>query len=121
MRLSEAIRIGASWSEQGFGNLKFNGRTCALGAAYEGVFGNIPEEFTQDEVLNTLYEKFPILKFHIKEMSQKLNWLIVYWNDFTEVSRDEIANRVAEIENQYGWTGTPEIAEHEIADDTAAV
>ena len=38
MKLSEAIRLGAMLRPQGFGRvLDRNGRTCALGAAYEAV------------------------------------------------------------------------------------
>lgn len=37
MKLSEAIRLGAMMSPQGFRVTRENGRTCALGAALEAV------------------------------------------------------------------------------------
>ena len=42
MKLSEAIRAGAKLTPQVKGELVFDGATCALGAAYHAVSGNIP-------------------------------------------------------------------------------
>lgn len=39
LKLSDAIRIGARYRPQAFGELYEHGATCALGAAIEGIFG----------------------------------------------------------------------------------
>lgn len=41
MKLSEAIRLGSTLAPQAFGNFKHGGGTCALGAAWEAVCGDI--------------------------------------------------------------------------------
>lgn len=39
LKLSDAIRLGAKMHPQGFEGSFENGRTCAIGAAYVGMFG----------------------------------------------------------------------------------
>lgn len=59
MKLSDAIREGAKLRPQGFGSMYSDGKSCALGAAYEAAFGKLPMENDMP-----LRRRFPILASH---------------------------------------------------------
>ncbi len=40
-KLSQAIRLGSTFRQQCFGVLAVDGRSCAIGAAYEAAFGTL--------------------------------------------------------------------------------
>lgn len=127
MRLSEAIRIGASWSKKCVQMLKDeDGRTCALGSAWEGIWGEMPYPYPEGRNFpNELGKKFRYL-YHVVNapyLPHNVSLMEVIWrmNDEQNFTREEIADFVEKLEIENGWTGTPEIAEHEIAYDTAAV
>jgi hypothetical protein len=91
LKLWQAILIGCDRREQGFG--EFNQisrdgdvRTCALGAAYEGTFGEIAEPSKAYERLRMTY---PILERRIG--SEDLLDLIVDLNDLSRWPREKIA------------------------------
>jgi hypothetical protein len=66
MKLSDAIRLGSKLAEQGFANLKFGGKTCAIGAALDGIeydFGGRDCDYHEDNIRGYLFaiEQFPEL------------------------------------------------------------
>lgn len=110
MKLSEAIRLGATLRPQGFGQLfTTDGRTCALGAALEsiGVFG-------VDIVAAVLPEAWDWImkgKYNGPRGVTKQTWItnnaysiIVYLNDHEEWSRERIADWVESLESQEDFT-----------------
>lgn len=115
MRLSEAIRIGASWNPQVIKTTKdSSGGTCALGAAYEGVFGTIQYPIMSDyKYLNMLTEKFPYLTAEIKSPSglASLSNVIMWLNDELLFTREAIADCVEKLENKHGWCNVRQIPE----------
>lgn len=130
MLLSEAIRIGASWSKQTRGTLKHltDKSTCALGSAYEGCFGEINvadilgSKVTVKIMLQNLANKFPYLKSSVlcpvNHSTLPLLSIIIFLNDAAFWTREMIANWVESLEKQNGWTGsTPEIKEAEVKSD----
>lgn len=121
MKLSEAIRIGASWSHKTSGVMKDSkGGTCAMGAAYEGVFGTIDDtDISDSNIMGRLIETFPELQKEVsvpRELTPGL-WtsvsflsrVIMTLNDSTTLTRDQIADYVEKLEIENGWTGTKEI------------
>lgn len=93
MKLSGAIRIGAAKRPQAFGAFAAlvydvpEGRiaTCALGAAYEGLTGDIPPD-SETQIFAVVGKGC--------SCSEDLLVLIVEWNDEARLTREEIAYRV---------------------------
>ena len=80
IKLSEAIRIGMLRRPQCSRAFFANGRSCAIGAAYEGLFGT-PEGFSA----RRLYSAFPRIPGRI--------WAqIITQNDGLDKSREQIAD-----------------------------
>lgn len=121
MKLSEAIRIGASMSPQIKGSVKRSDGTCGLGAAYEGTFGEIKAYKSFHEIiqgLDKIYPKIDSVEFLVPHPIQlKINTIsaiIVSLNDSYDWSREQIADWVEKIENENGFTGTETPKEKEI-------
>jgi hypothetical protein len=97
LTLSQAIRIGAKLRPQCYGRLFKDGGSCALGAAYEAMFGSPPPDVWQDKFryvveplnacLDRLNERFP----------PKLLRKVWVKNDNTESTREEIADWLESI------------------------
>lgn len=106
MRLSEAMRIGASWSGQCTEFLKKSQdkTTCALGAAYEGTFGEIKQGYRID-LITQLYKKYPylskVVNHPINPASTSLDAIVIFLNDTHRWSRERIADWVEAQENQH--------------------
>lgn len=105
MKLSEAIREGCKLNGQAFCTLKdLHGNTCVLGAAYEGVFGTLPDNissFTAANMLET--EGMPMSKMVcIMDNGEwrKFNMraAMQYLNDYCRWSRERIADVLDELE-----------------------
>lgn len=103
MKLSEAMREGAKKNKQSIGWLKeaITGKTCALGAVWEGAFTD-EERKGHEYPLNYLYVKYPELlkKFSLdKDVNPDydLACAIMYLNDEKQITREEIANRLEAI------------------------
>jgi hypothetical protein len=88
MKLSEAIREGAKLRPQGFGELCEQGRTCALGAAIEGVwgYGSVWAYETKDG------KNCIDLATHFRNPHESLYWDITTKNDHEKWSRERIAD-----------------------------
>lgn len=123
MKLSEAIRIGSSWSKQITGLWKdAGGGTCALGAAYEGTFGTLTLRYFSEleDARNRLVAKYPYLlstvPFPAADNYCNMNILgfgslcEVIWrlNDQFGWTREKIADYVEDIENKTGWKSADE-------------
>lgn len=109
MKLSEAIRLGAMLKPQGHGLLHVNGRTCALGAAYDAV-GHLDEH---SYGWRGLERDFPILLSLLKAPcpiptcqspfwrdGQRETWAIPHLNDYHRWTREQIADWVETIERR---------------------
>lgn len=102
MDLSAAIRLGAMMKPQGFGQMFFDGRTCALGAALDAV--GIRPENQGRYVLATA--RWPIL-VELKDIrcplcgfkSPQLDSGITHLNDCHDWTREQIADWVETIES----------------------
>lgn len=93
MKLSEAIRKGATYAPQAFDTyVETNGATCALGAAYQGVKGNTA---TNTDVVGEIWEVFPQLATEI-DVRGDLFAVITFMNDKEHKSREEIADWLAQ-------------------------
>jgi hypothetical protein len=106
-KLSEAMLKGCELTGQAFhGFLDNKGRTCALGAAYQGAFGKSPD----CEVLSSLFNTYPELREAVTSTSPlfsylpldlqsiinrgglfTLRWAIEEMNDRDRKTREEIA------------------------------
>ena len=64
LKLSEAIRIGAKLRSQCTGRMFARGGSCALGAAYEAVFG-YPGENVAEGAIKKIREHFSIPYFDL--------------------------------------------------------
>ena len=102
MRLSDAIRKGSQQRPQGYGSLfqsaivelseegfRIATVSCALGAAYEGLFGTAPED-AELECLDELEAAFPILKE--RRGNETLMDGILLRNDHEKLTREQIAD-----------------------------
>jgi len=118
MKLSEAMRIGASWSKQSFGKLKNDDGTCALGSAVEGCFGDKYKNILFHERIPGLFFVYfnEILKYEINcpydncifkfdTFNKTLEVLIMHLNDTHKLTREQIADWIEKIENKIGFTG----------------
>jgi len=113
MRLSEAIRIGASWSKQVRINLKTVHGTCALGAAIEGTWGEVFWNRNGVGKAGKCYDilelQYPILNEHVDNVTSNdfsdalLITEIVCLNDTYFWTRDEIADWVEMKEYELGY------------------
>jgi hypothetical protein len=113
--LSDAIRIGATLRPQTFNSWFFNGKSCAMGAAIEGLTGEfcdgidlVSRERLDDleEVLHRRYQ--PILKQrlecpHCPREREFLSDLIIHLNDTHKLTREVIADFVQSVEEQIGY------------------
>ena len=87
LKLSEAIRIGATKRPQMCLGFYFNqGRSCALGAAYEGV----TSEYNEDIGFFDITEFFPQL--HEMVDNTPLYNHVIGQNDALMIPREEIAD-----------------------------
>ena len=89
MKLSEAIRLGASLSPRCTGSLFRDGKTCALGAALEAIGKNLAN-------YDALFSEWPWLN-EVKVLE------IAKLNDCSGWSCDQIADYVATIEQKSQW------------------
>jgi len=116
MRLSEAMRIGASWSPQTRLIMKSKDGTCAMGAAYEGTFGTITNnmmegdnlQYIKIENLDKLLKTYPILyefsMFVTKSVVvAPIDQIIVSLNDSYCWTREEIADWIEMKELELGY------------------
>lgn len=86
LKLSEAIRIGATYRPQvrGVWFSHANGGSCALGAAWEGAFGKVTRETWAHANGTELALRFGIPSSIISEIAKR--------NDQGLMSREQIAN-----------------------------
>ena len=107
MRLSEAMRIGASWSPQIITFWKTINGTCALGAAYEGTFGTLNLQGASGMDMVKLFKTYPILieKCTSPEPSycSCIGDAIPILNDSYNWTREEIANWIEIKELELGY------------------
>jgi hypothetical protein len=116
MKLSEAIRLGSMLKPQAFNELAADGKTCALGAAYEAVGMAIDARWgTQEEIQQRkarIRAEFPLIyqsdlafvapcgclggTLHFTDVGAA----IIHLNDHHRWSREQIADWVATIEPQ---------------------
>lgn len=83
--LSQAIRLGATFRPQCKASYFDNGRSCAVGAAYEAVTG-------LSDALDGMVGKILNERFSLPD---ELLSRIVYWNDLGE-NREKIADHLEE-------------------------
>lgn len=108
MRLSDAIRLGAMASEQGFGTIWDHGKTCALGAAYLAA-----GLFNRDHCVarGAASRTFPVIDVSIEQCPvyggtvvrcfhgpKDVVNVITHLNDIHEWTREQIADWVATVE-----------------------
>jgi hypothetical protein len=100
MKLSEAIREGAAIRPQAFGNyIDITGTgqvcTCALGAAYEVIFGHLPKN-DQPGLRQDLIGQCPdtgrLIQMPESIFEISVMQAIVHLNDDEEWTREEIAD-----------------------------
>lgn len=106
MKLSEAIRQGATLKPQAVGHLyiKTNGqeRTCALGAAYDATFGFKKIYNGSVNYYTQLREAYPCLgredisfdDVEFQDYYKTLEQKIVRMNDKNKLTREQIADRL---------------------------
>jgi hypothetical protein len=87
LKLSAAMRIGAKLRPQGFVDLFGDGKSCALGAAYEGATGKTCEPWGYGKVC----EQFPALGTPDGFLSD-LGTAVYRMNDQHEMTREQIAD-----------------------------
>jgi hypothetical protein len=97
-RLSDAIRLGATFRPQCIGHLFRDGKSCALGAAYEAVNNSI----TGPRKANVLMRRFPALKEKVRHpltsgITDKLVCVIPSLNDAHRWTRERIADWLESI------------------------
>lgn len=105
LTLATAIRLGAAKRPQTTGTLysEAEDATCVLGAAFEGVFGRLPDE---DHGLDLLIERFPVLMVIadcpgagcLEPTGWLLDCLCTHLNDAHRWTRESIADVVEPIE-----------------------
>jgi len=100
MKLSEAILIGAAIRPQAFGDYVKDGRTCALGAAYEALFDRLPPA-AQSEHCRVLSEIAPYGGYNdsanpVSGKAGPICDICVELNDDQLWTREEIATWLAE-------------------------
>lgn len=110
MKLSEAIRLGAMLRPQGFGHVLKDGRSCALGAAYEAIGLDASKPFMTVEIAcyKAAARAFPffaqimIAKCPVcgKKCEEGNLYMPAHLNDVHRLSREEIADHVETIEAQ---------------------
>jgi hypothetical protein len=95
MKLSEAIRAGAVKCPQTTGTYYRDGATCALGAAYEGAFGQMPATGYLS-VYERLVALFPALRTPYDGDGDSESWdlrdAIMHRNDSLGWTREQIAD-----------------------------
>jgi len=133
MKLSHAIRLGATLKPQGFGTLESAYQTCAIGAAIDALGGyrrataadiwrlgmsssdgrvslplRVGDPFFEipEEWLGVLGKKLTCPQ--CSQVEGILEYLIPHMNDEHRWTREQIADWVEEIEPQEQGTPTPE-------------
>ena len=100
LSLADAIRLGATLRPQGFGAMftPGDGTSCALGAAYEAIFGRVAED--GGVALDALIARYPVLLAEAgacphapcdSEPVWPVDSLAVHLNDFHAYSREQVA------------------------------
>jgi len=87
-KLSDAIRLGATFKPQCTGTFFDNGRSCALGAALDAMATDDPNE---------LVRRFPHLEQHRNSFGWTLYSIIVELNDQEHWTRERIASWLESI------------------------
>lgn len=111
MRLSEAMRLGAMWREQGFFTLLSQGKSCALGAVAEAIGLELEDKFYDpgnEHVAPELFKAYPELYTRIACPSepdpdvfcweQTLSDTIMHLNDAHRWTRQQIADWIEFLE-----------------------
>jgi len=100
-RLSQAIRLGATFHPQCFGSVCVRGpqnnivETCALGAAAEAVFGeSVFRECFGSELIDRLYYRFQFLNSPMGLDRPTWAQWIATRNDKDKWSREKIADEL---------------------------
>ncbi len=106
MKLSEAIRLGATLRPQGFGAFNTDEGTCAIGAAFNAIGKDA--EIEQVEEWNDLI----LHRFECPVCDRRAHSTIVHLNDFHRWTREQIASWVESIEARITTTeDRPEVVE----------
>lgn len=125
MRLSEAIRLGATMKPQGFGSLLVvgsNGReyTCAMGAAFDAV--GAAQDIRAVAFVFPGYSRkvFPICDACKLPARVGVTSMVMHLNDAHSWTREKIADWVEEQEVSMGLIGKPEEKKEEVPQLAAA-
>lgn len=100
VRLSEAIRLGGTLKPQGFGNLYYEGKTCAWGAAFDAV-GEL------QNVMSAYDSIGPFALFHALEEAHKhWTWCLTKVASCPECGRSLTVEYVISIclGDKHHWT-----------------
>lgn len=120
MKLSEAIRLGSMLRPQGFQSIAKEGRTCAIGAAYEAVGIDCAALKSK-----SIPERFAIIGLHLPQvlatdlipcpacarLHNGVGYTIPHLNDHHRWTREQIAD----------WVETLESAEQPALDEARTV
>lgn len=101
---SEAIREGAKLRPQGFGELHANGKSCAIGAGREAIYGTTESEQEQYDEIRTLFPYLQTLSpCPACPLRMTLFIAAYHLNDFHEWTREAIADWLEEREEELGF------------------
>lgn len=95
MKLSDAIRLGSMMKPQAHGRLLHEGATCALGAALDAV-GQLNTALGSVMPYEVAANLWPILRDNYSTLEID----IVLKNDLIKLTREQIADYVAEAESK---------------------
>jgi hypothetical protein len=100
MKLSEAIRVGATLQPQAFEDYYDGYGTCALGAAFEATFGMV-DLLPRADIANLLYQRYPELVAQVPDPTAGLlisiEGVITDLNDHKRWIHEAFADWVEEI------------------------
>lgn len=108
MKLSQAIRNGAKLRPQARLAFFYAGKSCALGAAYEGYYGST--NTSMEEVADCLSRRFPVLRLLLNKSQVPsciegdgkdqylLNNVVTTLNDYKGWTREQVADWVETFE-----------------------
>ena len=99
MLLSEAMRLGASWSKKGIIHIKSDDRTCALGAALEGSVGI---ESNWPASMEKLSKKFPYL--HMQVVHPVMDNIIAGSLNCFNFKAGSLGATITILNDSYNWT-----------------
>lgn len=97
LKLSEAIRLGATLKPQGFGSYFSGGKSCALGAALDAV-GRA--EMEEDDIWPELLSHIDTVECPVCARLRDGHRIIPHLNDDHQWTREQIADWVEQIEKQ---------------------